>query len=57
VDFDAAVAAVVVNEAQFSKLVHEKTHPGPGRSNHIRKGLLADFRKDRLRTAANCWLP
>src|SRR3984893_11206551 len=49
VDFDAAVAAVVVNEAQFSKFVHEGTHAGSGRSDHIRKGLLADFRKDRLR--------
>ena len=39
----------VVNEAQFSKFVHEKTHPGPGRADHIRKGLLADFREDRLR--------
>jgi hypothetical protein len=35
VDFDAA--AVVVDEAEFSKFVHEKTHPGPGRSDHIRK--------------------
>src|ERR1700737_1636928 len=49
VDFDAAVAAVVVNEAQFSKFVHEETHPGPGRADHIRKRLLADFREDRLR--------
>src|SRR3984893_10059504 len=49
VDFDAAVAAVVVNEAQFAKFVHEKTHAGSGRSDHIRKRLLADFRKDRLR--------
>src|ERR1700731_4694013 len=45
-DFDAAV---VVNKPQFSKFVHEKTHPGPGRSDHIRKRLLADFREDRLR--------
>jgi hypothetical protein len=33
VDLDAAV---VVNEAQFSKFVHEKTHAGPRRSDHIR---------------------
>src|ERR1700704_369324 len=46
VDFDAAV---VVNKTQFSKFVHEETHPGPGRSDHLRKRLLADFRKDRLR--------
>jgi hypothetical protein len=45
-DFDAAV---VVNKPQFSKFVHEETHPGPGRADHIRKRLLADFREDRLR--------
>src|ERR1700732_736938 len=49
VDFDAAVAAVVVNKTEFSKFVHEKTHPGAGRADHIRKRLLADFREDRLR--------
>jgi hypothetical protein len=37
-------AAVVVNEAQFSKFVHEETHAGPGRANHFRKRLLADVR-------------
>ena len=42
-------AAVVVNEAQFSKFVHEKTHAGPGRADHLRKRLLADFRDHRLR--------
>src|ERR1700730_9291544 len=46
VDFDASV---VVNKTQFSKFVHEKTHAGPGRSDHLRKRLLADFREDRLR--------
>src|SRR6202040_2911305 len=45
-DFDAAV---VVNKPQVSKFVHEKTHPGSGRTDHIRKRLLADFREDRLR--------
>jgi hypothetical protein len=48
VDFDAAV---VVNEAQFSKFVHENTHTGPGRSDHLRKRLLADFGDYRLRLA------
>src|SRR5450631_1414974 len=43
--------AVVVNEAQFSKFVHEKTHSGPRRSDHLRKRLLADFRDHRLRLA------
>ena len=46
VDLDAAV---VVNEAQFSKFVHEETHAGPGRADHLRKRLLADFRDHRLR--------
>src|ERR1700737_3070293 len=36
-------------KTQFPKFVHEETHPGPGRSDHIRKRLLADFREDRLR--------
>jgi hypothetical protein len=45
-DFDAAV---VVNKPQFSKFVHEKSHPGPGRTDHLRKRLLADVREDRLR--------
>jgi hypothetical protein len=41
--------AVVLNETQFSKFVHEKTHAGSRRSNHLRKSLLADFRNHRLR--------
>jgi hypothetical protein len=39
VDFDAAV---VVNKPQFSKFVHEETHAGPGRADHIRE-LVDDF--------------
>ena len=42
-------AAVVVNEAQFSKLVHEKTNAGPGRADHVRERFLADFRDQWLR--------
>jgi hypothetical protein len=42
-------AAVVMNEAQFSKFVHEETHAGPRRADHLRKRLLADFRDHRLR--------
>jgi hypothetical protein len=45
VDFDVAIVA---NEAKFSKSVHEETHAGPRRSDHLRKRLLADFRDDRL---------
>ena len=47
-------AAVVVNETQFSKFVHEKTHAGSGRSDHLRKGLLADLGDNRLRFAVVC---
>jgi hypothetical protein len=46
VDLDVLIVA---NEAQFSKLVHEKAHVRPGRSAHLRKRLLADFRDHRLR--------
>ena len=45
VDFNVAV---VVNETQFPKLVHEKTHARACRSDHFRQCLLADFRNDRL---------
>src|SRR5437667_1677602 len=44
-DFDAAV---VLNEAQLSKFVHEETHARARRSDHLRKRLLADFRDHRL---------
>src|ERR1700726_3836247 len=40
-DFDAAV---VLDEAQLSKFVHEETYARPRRSDHLRKRLLADFR-------------
>jgi hypothetical protein len=40
-----------VNEAQFSKFVHEETHTRPGRADHFRKRLLADFRDYRRRSA------
>jgi hypothetical protein len=46
VDLDAAV---VVNEPQFSEFIHEETQAGPGRANHVRKRLRADFRDHRLR--------
>jgi hypothetical protein len=45
VDFNVAV---VINETQFPKLVHEKTHARACRANHLRQCLLADFRNDRL---------
>lgn len=34
----------IINEAQLSEPVHEKTNPGPGRSYHVREGFLTDLR-------------
>jgi hypothetical protein len=33
-------AAIVMNETQFPEFIHEKIHPGAGRSNHSSKHLL-----------------
>ena len=41
-------AAVVLNEAHPSKLVHEETHPGPRRPNHFGEGFLTDPGHDGL---------
>jgi hypothetical protein len=49
--YEAFDAANVVNEAQFSKFVHKETHTRPGRADHFRKCLLADFRDYRRRSA------
>ena len=38
--------AVVVDQAQFSKFVHENIHAGPGRSNQPGKRLLIDLYGD-----------
>jgi hypothetical protein len=46
VDFNVAV---VINKTQFPKFVHEETHAGSRRANHLRQCLLADFRYDWLR--------
>jgi hypothetical protein len=40
--------AIVINEAQLTKLIHEMTHSGSGRADHLGEGFLADFRRDRL---------
>jgi len=42
-------AAIVVDEAQSTKFVHEETHAGARCADHLRKYLLADFRDYRLR--------
>ena len=41
-------AAVVFNEAQLPKLVHEETHPGPRRPDHLGQGFLTDSGHDGL---------
>jgi hypothetical protein len=48
VDFQVAV---VINEAQFPKFVHEMTHTGARGANHFRERLLADLRNYPLRPA------
>src|SRR5690242_5233927 len=40
---------IVIYEAQSPELVHEKADARAGGADHVRKGLLADFRDDRLR--------
>jgi hypothetical protein len=37
-------APAIVNEAQLSEPIHEKTHPRPGCAYHLGKGLLTDLR-------------
>jgi hypothetical protein len=46
VDFNVTV---VINKTQFPKFVHEETHAGSRRSDHLRQCLLTDFRYDWLR--------
>jgi hypothetical protein len=43
--------AVVINEAQFPKFVHEMTHTRPRVADHLRERLLADLRNYPLRPA------
>ncbi len=43
--------AVVLDEAQLPKLVHEKADTRPRGADQVRQRLLADFRNDRLRPA------
>jgi hypothetical protein len=45
VDFDLAI---VSNQAQFSKFVHEKAYAGARRTNHLRERFLADLGDDWL---------
>jgi hypothetical protein len=41
-------AAVVFNEAELPKLVHEETDPGPRRPDHLGQGFLTDPGHDEL---------
>ena len=43
--------AVVINEAQLSKFVHEVTHSAPRGADHLCEHLLADIRNDWLGSA------
>ncbi len=40
-DFETAV---VINEAQVAKLIHEMAHARPGRADHLSECLLTDLR-------------
>ena len=46
--------AIIINKAQFPKFVHEVTHTGARRANHLRERLLADLRNDRLGVCLPC---
>ena len=53
-------AAVVVDEAQLPKLVHEQTHPGSRRPDHFGQGFLTDLRSEERRVGKECrsrWSP
>ena len=43
--------AVVTDEAEFTKFVHELTHAGAGRANHIRQHFLTDLSHNLFWTA------
>ena len=46
-----ALPAVIVNEAQLSEPIHEKTDPRPGCADHLCEGLLTDLGDYSLRYA------
>jgi len=37
-------ALAIVEETELSEAIHEKTHSRPGGTDHLRQGLLTDFR-------------
>jgi len=48
VDVDAAV---VIDKAELAKAIHEETHPGSSRSDHVGKRLLRDLGNSHQRHA------
>src|SRR6266536_1887954 len=44
-------SAIVIDEAQFTEFIHERTHPRSRRADHFRERLLADLCNDWLRFA------
>src|ERR1700735_3852307 len=42
---------IVIDEAEFAELVHEKADAGSGSADHIRQRFLTDVRTDPLRNA------
>ncbi len=44
-------AAIVLDKAQFTELVHKETHAGPRRTDHLSQRFLTDLRQGRLRLA------
>ena len=45
---DLQPAPAIVDEAQLSEPIHEKTDPRPGCADHFRQRLLTDFGNYRL---------
>ena len=46
---------VVFDEAQFTGTVHKAAHLGAGRPDHLRQGLLRNFRQERLGASSVAW--
>ena len=44
-------AAVVIDESELSKAVHEEIHPRSGRADHLREDFLTDLRNHVFRLA------
>jgi hypothetical protein len=42
--------AIVADETQLSKFIHEKADARPGRADHLRQRFLADMNLDRLQS-------